>query len=137
MATETPARGARGPGLKGGFLNSTERTLSRCVRVEVHKRSGRFKFLRLEVEAEYGSLCDIKGIPSGQVFAGVACTWLQADPVEPQVPYRWYRRRYCAAFHDTAILNSDRKRHMPPHDSTTVACRILEVSPLSLNLNEA
>ena len=32
-----------------------------------------------KVKAEYGSLCDIKGMPYRQFFAGVACTWLQAD----------------------------------------------------------
>ena len=53
------------------------------------------------MKAEYGNLCDIKEIPDRQFFAGVACTWLQADPVEPQFLY-WYRRRYCAASHDTA-----------------------------------
>ena len=68
------------------------------------------------MKAEYGSLCDIKRIPERRFFAGLMCTWLQADPndpVEPQFPYR-YRRRYCAAFHGTAILNSARERHMPP-----------------------
>ena len=47
---------------------------------------------------------------SEHIAAGVACTWLQADPndpVEPQFPY-WYGSRYCAAFHDTVILNSAR-----------------------------
>ena len=46
-APETPARGLRGQGLKGRFLNSTERRPSRCVRVEVHKRARRLKFLHL------------------------------------------------------------------------------------------
>ena len=53
---------------------------------------------------------------SEHVAAGVACTWLQADPndpVEPQFPY-WYGSRYCAAFHDTAILNSARERNVSP-----------------------
>ena len=47
MAPETLARGARGQGLKGRLLNSTERRPSRCVRVEVYERAGRLKFLRL------------------------------------------------------------------------------------------
>ena len=123
-ATKTPARGARGQGLKERFLNSTERRPSRYVRVEVHDRAGRSKVLRLdtpcvarirrvshqprllhhnsrgvlpetfrmrvwlggleyyEVKAEHGSLCEIKGILSRQFFADVACTWLQADPVD-------------------------------------------------------
>ena len=46
-ATKTPARGARGQGLKGRFLNSTERRPSRCVRVEVHGTADRLKLLRL------------------------------------------------------------------------------------------
>ena len=46
-APKTPARGLRGQGLKGRFLNSTERRLSRCVRVEVHKGARRLKVLRL------------------------------------------------------------------------------------------
>ena len=35
MATETPARGARGEGWRGWFLNSTERCSSSCVRVSL------------------------------------------------------------------------------------------------------
>ena len=70
-------------------------------------------YISYKVKAEYGSLCEIKGILDRQFFAGVVCTWLQADPVEPQLPYG-YGRRYCAAFHDTALLNSARERHMPP-----------------------
>ena len=54
-----------------------------------------------------------KGGSVPAVLVGVACTWLQADPVEPQFPY-WYRRRYCATSHDTAILNSAHECHMPP-----------------------
>ena len=46
-APETPARGLRGQGLKGRFVDSTERRPSRCVRVEVHERARRLKFLRL------------------------------------------------------------------------------------------
>ena len=58
----------------------------------------------------------MKGIQVRRFFAGLACTWLQADPddpVEVQFPYR-YRSWYCAAFLDTAILNSAREGHMPP-----------------------
>ena len=47
MATKTPARGTRGQGLNRRLLNSTDRRLSRCVRVEVHERAGRLKVLRL------------------------------------------------------------------------------------------
>ena len=44
MATETPARGARGQGWRRWFLNSTERCPSRCVRVKVHQGARRLKF---------------------------------------------------------------------------------------------
>ena len=47
MATETPARGARGQGWRGWFLNSTKRSSSRCVRVKVYQRARRLKFLCL------------------------------------------------------------------------------------------
>ena len=47
LATETPARGARGQGWRGWFLNSTERCPSRCVLVMVHQRARRLKFLCL------------------------------------------------------------------------------------------
>ena len=47
MATKTPALGARGQGWKGLFFNSTDRYPSRCVRVRVHQRARRLKFLRL------------------------------------------------------------------------------------------
>ena len=46
-ATETPACGSCGQGWKGRFLNSTERRASKCVRVEVHERADRLKFLSL------------------------------------------------------------------------------------------
>ena len=44
---ESLARVLRGQVLKGRLLNSTERRPSRCVRVEVHERAPRLKFLRL------------------------------------------------------------------------------------------
>ena len=47
MATETSACGLRGQGWHGGFLNKTERGLSRCVCVKVHQRVRRLKFLCL------------------------------------------------------------------------------------------
>ena len=81
--------------------------LPETCRVRVRVRSN------MRCRQNMGACAKFKGIPSRQFFAGVACTWLQADPVEPQFPY-WYRRRYRAAFHDTAILNSARERHMPP-----------------------
>ena len=45
MASETPARGTRGQGWRGWLLNSTERCPSRWVRVKVHQRARRLKFL--------------------------------------------------------------------------------------------
>ena len=45
MATETPARGSRGQGWRGWFHNSTERCPSRCVRMKVHQRARRLKFV--------------------------------------------------------------------------------------------
>ena len=47
MATETPFYGLRGQGWRGWFLNSTKRCLSRYVRVKVHQRARRLKFLCL------------------------------------------------------------------------------------------
>ena len=47
MAIKTPALGARGQGLKGRLLNSSERRRPRCVRVEVHREAGRLMFVRL------------------------------------------------------------------------------------------
>ena len=47
MATETPVRGSRGQGWRGWFLHSTERCLSRSVRVKVHQRARRLKCLCL------------------------------------------------------------------------------------------
>ena len=47
MATETPARGSRGQDWRGWCLKSTERCPSRCVRVKVHQRARRLKFLCL------------------------------------------------------------------------------------------
>ena len=47
MATETTARGARGQGWRGWFLNSTERCPSRCMRVKVYQRARRLTFLCL------------------------------------------------------------------------------------------
>ena len=44
MASATPARGARGQGWRGWFLNSTERCPSRCARVKVHQRARWLKF---------------------------------------------------------------------------------------------
>ena len=50
MVTETPARGSRGQGCRGWFLNSTERCLSRYVRVKVHQRARRLmKYLCLGI----------------------------------------------------------------------------------------
>ena len=45
MTAETPARGARGQGWRGWFLNSTEQCPSRYVRVKVHQRSRQLEFL--------------------------------------------------------------------------------------------
>ena len=48
--------------------------------------------------------------------SGVACTWLQDDlnnSVEPQFFY-WYGSRYCAAFHDTAVLTALASATCPP-----------------------
>ena len=47
MVTKTPARGSRGQGWRELFLNSTERCPSRCVRMKVHQRARRLKFLCL------------------------------------------------------------------------------------------
>ena len=47
MATETPARGARGQSWRGWFVNSTERCPSRCIRAKIHQRARRLKFLCL------------------------------------------------------------------------------------------
>ena len=47
MTTTTPAHGARGQGLRGWFLNLTERYPSRCVRVKVHQRTRQLRFLCL------------------------------------------------------------------------------------------
>ena len=48
MPIDTPARGARGKSWRGWFLKSTERCPSRCVRVNVHQRARRLKFLCLD-----------------------------------------------------------------------------------------
>ena len=49
MPTNTPARGARGQNWEGDCSKSTERCSSRCVRVKVHQRVRRLKFLCLDM----------------------------------------------------------------------------------------
>ena len=65
------------------------------------------------MKAECESLCDAMRIHLPEPFADVVCTWIQADPREPQIPY-CYRRRYCAALSKGTLQNSARECHMSP-----------------------
>ena len=66
MGTETPARGARGQGWRGWFLNSTKLCPSRCMRVKVYQRARRPAFL---------CLC----VPCAALFRGAKNRRLQLD----------------------------------------------------------
>ena len=66
MSTETPARGARGQGWRGWFLNSTERCPSRCMRVKAYQRARRQTFVCL-------------GMPCVALFRGAKNRRLQLD----------------------------------------------------------
>ena len=84
-----------------------------------------------------GACAILTGIIFQSVVAGVSEPWLQAhpnDPVESQFPY-WCGRRYCAALHNTTILNSARERMSPRHPQQRLI-PFLRCYDLCLNLNE-